>query len=146
MSQDTLISVGVAVVAVASIATSFGVIWLCVMVTSLTRALSESSQKTLEAADILQCSVIDALAGIQEDVIAAKMQAVIMAKRVDIGTELGYQNAEAADRMEHAAAEVAHDLADSIGRADAQPKDGDYGRAADAALRSASSKDEDGAS
>jgi hypothetical protein len=36
-----------------------------------------------------------------------------------------------------AAAEVAHDLADSIERADSMPKDGNFGVAADAALRSA---------
>ena len=136
MSRDTFIAVSVAVVAFASVTTALGVVWLCATVTSLARNLREGSQKTLEAADILQCTVVDALAGIQEDVIAAKLQSALMARRVDVAAELGYQNAEAAQRIEDAADVVAHDLADSIGRADAMPADSNFGAAADAALRS----------
>lgn len=134
--RDTLITVCVAVVAVASIVTSLGMVWLCATTTTLLRSIERGSQKNLEAADILQCTVIDALAAIQEEVAESKSHCKTVVEKLNVSNELGYQNAEANDRIESAAAVVASDLSHSIERADSTPKNGPVGAAADAALRS----------
>lgn len=130
--RDEVILAAVVVVAASSVVTSFGVVWLCAKVTTVTDRFFLGATDHLTADAVVAAT----LARVEEAARDAKKAAAHTAERVDVATELAYQNAEAVQRMEVADADVAHDLADSIARADDLPKDGNYGAAADAALRS----------
>lgn len=120
-----------------SLVTAIGVVYMCAQITSAANRFFLGKQARDEADTVQAVTVTDALLRIEEAATAAKIAASQVAGRVDVATELGFQNAESLHRTEDADALVAEDLAGSIARADALPKDGNYGAAADAALRSA---------
>lgn len=131
----TIVSTQVAVIS--SLVTAVGVVWLCIHIDRATKRFFLSAEAYEEANVVRHVTVTDALLRVEEAVTEARIAATRVAEKVNVTAELGFQNAEGQHRMEEANAEVAHDLAESIARADALPKSSDYGAAADAALRSA---------
>ncbi len=121
LSQLTLI-----VISVASVVSAMALAWLCAKVTRMEQILFTFTKDT---------KVEDALNGLRDandKAAGLAVEAVRVARntsrQVDVTAELGHQNAAGARA-------VAHDLADSINRADNEPS-GEAGAAADAGLRS----------
>lgn len=125
-----------AVIATASTVTAAYSVLICVRLgRSLTRVFL-SAEAAEEAATIRQVTVVDALLRIEESGSACRADVARVGGHVNVATELGYQNAEAAERMETADEVVAEHLAAAVARADAAPNHGRDGAAADAANRS----------
>ncbi len=118
---------GVLVAAVAVCALGL-LAWLCAKVATIEKVLTATFERDTAGEDALGRLQAD-----HDEATAAAAEAARLARhtseQVDITAELGHQNA-ARGRA------VAHDLAESIRRADAEPT-GEAGAAADAGLRSA---------
>lgn len=127
--RDHVVFAAVVVVAASTLVTSIGVVWLCSHATQVAAVLRRSALDAIELHDAANAAAADALLRIEELADAVRETA----ERVNVGTELGYQNAEAASRMEAGAVVIAHDLTAAHERADAA--EGPHGAAADASAR-----------
>ncbi len=129
----------------AVVITAVGVVWLCARLDAAARLFLAHADRA-EADTVAAVTVADALLRIEEAAEKARDASLLVAARVDVTAELGFQAAASARRIESHESQVAEDLAGSIARADALPKDGNYGAAADAALRSADEQEQAGRS